>query len=158
MEKFFPCNLRISLMCTCVAHKKGQNILFYGLKFMLSGVVGMFLLYIFYVFLCLMYRRVWWQSNLKANFVHPYSSNSSENVCTWEFKELEIFCLFAGFQLTWPSLSLSAFDLNPSQILNMTSWVSSYLSLPGPHPRSSQIFWERVRENTTEKRGKSNKI
>ena len=45
------------------------------------------------------------------------------------------------YKPTWPSLSLSAFDLKPSQILNITSCVSAFLSLPAGHPRRSQIFY-----------------
>lgn len=70
---------------------------------------------------------------------------ANENQCSWARLSKPIN-VSASLSLTWPSLSLSAFDRKPSQIFSITSWVSVFLSLPAGHPRRSQIFCDERRK------------
>lgn len=54
--------------------------------------------------------------------------------------------------LTWPSLSLSAFERSPSQMVSIDSCVSAFFAWPAGQPRNEQIFcnWEREKDKEGE--------
>lgn len=75
-------------------------------------------------------------------YKHFFRGRAKTN-SSWQRAIIIIVMLQRNATLTWPSLSLSAFDRNPSQILSITSCVSVFFSLPAGHPRRSQIFCRR---------------
>lgn len=61
-------------------------------------------------------------------------------------------------QLTWPSLSLSAFERKPSQISNMTVWVSLFFGVSLAQPRNVQTrCYESLEKKKKRMKNKLNK-